>query len=95
MVEQLKMAAWKNWAIYDVKTGDNYMFCSTDNSYFKYVEQEEFDDVKLAVYQMCLVFPPLGKHVDEIQFKHINSEGIPLKTYRLRDIPRKARVIIK
>ena len=95
MVEQLKTAAWKNWAIYDVKTGDNYMFRSTDNSYFKYVKQEEFDDVKLAVYQMCLIFPPLGKHVDEIQFKHINSEGIPFKTYRLRDIPRKARVITK
>ena len=92
-VEQLKTAAWKDWAIHDVKTGDNYMFRSTDNSYFKYVKQEEFDDGKLAVYQMCLIFPPLGKHVDEIQFKQIDSEGIPFKTYRLRDIPHKARVI--
>lgn len=42
---------------------------------------------------MCLVFPPLGKKVDEIKFKHIEEEPDHFKTYRLKDIPRKPHII--
>ncbi len=84
---------FKKWAIHDVRTGDNYMYRSFDESYLKLVKQEENEDGKYSIYQMCLVFPPLGKKVDEIKFKHIEEEPDHFKTYRLKDIPRKPHII--
>ena len=84
---------FRKWAIHDVKTGDNYMYRSFDESYLKLVKQEENEDGKYSIYQICLVFPPLGKKVDEIMFKHIEEEPDHFKTYRLRDIPRKPHII--
>ena len=84
---------FRKWAIHDVKTGDNYMYRSFDESYLKLVKQEENEYGKYSIYQICLVFPPLGKKVDEIKFKHIEEEPDHFKTYRLRDIPRKPHII--
>lgn len=84
---------FRKWAIHDVRTGDNYMYRSFDESYLKLVKQEENEDGKYSIYQMCLVFPPLGKKVDEIKFKHIEEEPDHFKTYRLKDIPRKPHII--
>ena len=84
---------FRKWAIHDVKTGDNYMYRSFDESYLKLVKQEENEDGKYSIYQICLVFPPLGKKVDEIKLKHIEEEPNHFNTYRLRDIPRKPHII--
>ena len=84
---------FRKWAIHDVRTGDNYMYRSFDESYLKLVKQEENEDGKYSIYQMCLVFPPLGKKVDEIMFKPIEEKTDHFKTYRLKDIPRKPHII--
>ena len=84
---------FRKWAIHDVKTGDTYMYRSFDESYLKLVKQEENEDGKYSIYQICLVFPPLGKKVDEIKLKHIEEEPNHFNTYRLRDIPRKPHII--
>ena len=88
-----KDEGFRKWAIHDVKTGDNYMYRSFDESYLKLVKQEENEDGKYSIYQICLVFPPLGKKVDEIKLKHIEEEPNHFNTYRLRDIPRKPHII--
>lgn len=50
------------------------------------------------LYQVCLVFPPLDKHVDEAcmgiatadgNFRNITS------TFSIKALPRKGRVIVK
>jgi len=84
---------FRKWAIHDVKTGDNYMYRSFDESYLKLVKQEENEDGKYSIYQICLVFPPLGKKVDVIKLKHIEEEPNHFNTYRLKDIPRKPHII--
>jgi hypothetical protein len=84
---------FRKWAIHDVKTGDNYMYRSFDESYLKQVKQEENEDGKYSIYQICLVFPPLGKKVDVIKLKHIEEEPNYFNTYRLKDIPRKPHII--
>lgn len=84
---------FRKWAIHDMKTGDNYMYRSIDESYLKLVKQEENEGGKYSIYQICLVFPPLGKKVDEIMFKPIEEKTDHFKTYRLKDIPRKPHII--
>ena len=84
---------FRKWTIHDVKTGDNYMYRSFDESYLKLVKQEENEDGKYSIYQICLVFPPLGKKVDVIKLKHIEEEPNHFNTYRLKDIPRKPHII--
>ena len=95
-VENLFEASFSRYAIVDVKTGDRYMFRSMDKSYFKLVARESRDSSTYGfdVYQTCVVFPPLGKKVDEVQLAPVDERSKQgVATFRLSDIPRKGRVI--
>lgn len=95
-VENLFEASFSRYAIVDVKTGDRYMFRSMDKSYFKLVARESRDSSTYGfdVYQTCVVFPPLGKKVDEVQLAPVDERSKQgVATFRLNEIPRKGRVI--
>lgn len=81
----------KQWAIHDVDTDDKYMFRSLDNSYLRLVKSEVLEKDTVNDYQLCLVFPPLDKKVKQIWIGHVESHHYDV--WRLKDIPRKARVI--
>ena len=83
-------------AIVDEKTGDQYVCRSVDYSYFKYVKDETVGNDTVKVYQVCLVFPPFGKHVNQVYFDRMKSEHLSFGTFfSLNDLPRKGRVITK
>ncbi len=87
---------YPNLAIVDVKTGDRYVRRSVDYDYLKYVKDEIQGQDTLLIYQICFVFPPLDKRVKEIYFGNAQSnKNISHETYRLKDIPRKPRIITK
>lgn len=95
-VENLLEEGFSRYAIVDVKTGDRYMFRSMDKSYFKLVARESRDSSTYGfdVYQTCVVFPPLGKKVDEVQLAPVDERSKQgVATFRLSEIPRKGRVI--
>lgn len=88
-------------AIVDERTGDKYVCRSTDYDYFKYVRDMTINYVKdgknlkdtIAIYQTCLVFPPLGKKVKEAHFGSIENDGRYSNTFKVNELPRKGRVI--
>lgn len=92
-------SVFKYYVIHDEDTGDTYKFRYSDNSYLKLLGQKrantsDCDNAPYNVYQVCLVFPPLGKKVSKIS---IYNETTP-KEYRfspiwLKDIPHKPNII--
>ena len=84
---------YENLAIVDEKTGDKYVCRATDWSYFKQVKEETVGKDTLTIYQMCLVFPPIGKRVKEAYFGHVDREEPSFPSFKLNEIPRKGRVI--
>lgn len=91
-----KSIFYPNLAIVDVKTGDRYVRRSVDYDFFKYVKDEIQGQDTLLIYQICFVFPPLDKRVKEIYFGNAQSDNIiSHEIYRLKDIPRKPRIITK
>lgn len=88
-------------AIVDEQTGDKYVCRAIDYDYFKYVGHEDITSVKdgksikdtISIYQVCLVYPPISKHVKEAHFGAIEGDGRYSNTFDLNKIPRKGRVI--
>ena len=80
---------FSNWVICDNLTNDVYMFRSTDDSYLRQVGADA--EKQIGTYQVCLVFPPLGKKVKEvwIGFKEAKWHTV----FNLNDVPRKGQVI--
>ena len=83
---------YKNMAIVDEKTGDKYVCRLVDYSYFKHVKDEIVGKDTIKVYQVCLVFPPIGKQVKEAYLGSVEDD-YKFTTFNLNDIPRKGRVI--
>ncbi len=81
--------------ICDTKTNDKYMLRSLDDSYLKFVEKNIEDKDTTYFYQVCLVFPPLGKKVDEVYMGVVKSSGYQNMTppFNIKSLPRKGRVI--
>ena len=83
---------YKNMAIVDEKTGDKYVCRLVDYSYFKHVKDEIVGKDTIKVYQVCLVFPPIGKQVKEAYLGSVEDD-YKFTTFNLNDIPHKGRVI--
>ncbi|MBQ8487075.1 MAG: M56 family metallopeptidase [Prevotella sp.] len=94
---------YSDYAIVDELTGDKYVCRASDYDYFKYVKDEHITYVKdgqsredtINIYQVCLVFPPIGKNVREAYFGPVEEDGRYSNTFDLTQIPRKGRVITK
>ena len=92
---------YSDYAIVDELTGDKYVCRATDYDYCKYVKDEPFTFVKdgksindtVKLYQICLVFPPMGKNVKQAYFGPVEVDGRYTNTFDLTKIPRKGRVI--
>ena len=84
---------YKDVAIVDDHTGDKYVCRSTDYSYFKRVKDEIVGKDTVAIFQTCLVFPPLGKRVKGAHFANINYEDDGHETFDVTALPRKGRII--
>ena len=84
---------YKDLAIVDEDTGDKYVCRAMDYAYFKHVKDETYSKETFNIYQICLVFPPIGKRVKEAHFGRIGSEDQVHSTFELSEIPRKGRVI--
>jgi hypothetical protein len=82
-------------AIVDEQTGDRYLCRSMDNSYFKHVTDEYLNKDTISIYQVCLVFPPLGKHVEKAYIGTAGNGDRMGKTFNPKELPHKARVITK
>lgn len=83
---------YKNMAIVDENTGDKYVCRSVDYSYFKHVKDEIVGKDTIKVYQVCLVFPPIGKQVKEAHLGSVEDD-YKFTTFNLNNVPRKGRVI--
>ena len=93
ILKALIINMYKNIAIVDDHTGDKYVCRSTDYSYFKRVKDEIVGKDTVAIFQTCLVFPPLGKRVRGAHFANINDEDNGHETFDVTALPRKGRVI--
>lgn len=92
---------YSDMTMVDERTGDRYVCRATDYTYFKYVKDEPItykvdgqsrkDTVN--IYQICLVFPPLDKNMNEAYFGSIEDDGRYSTTFELDQLPRKGRVI--
>ena len=92
-LRQATQTIYKNLAIVDEHTSDRYVCRSVDYSYFKHVKDEYLDKDTIHIYQLCLVFPPLDKHVENAYFGHAD-EGTRISfTFNMKEIPNKARII--
>ena len=99
---QQDMNHYAGMAIVDEQTGDKYVCRATDYEYFKYVKDEyvtytvEGKNRKdtIHIYQLCLVFPPLGKNVKEAYFGSVKDDGRHSNSFNVNAIPRKGRVIV-
>ena len=79
-------------AIHDADTNDKYMFRSMDEAYLKLIQRIVEDEDTAYAYQVCLVFPPLGKKVKRIWIGDTEANEVG-ETFRLSDIPRKGKTI--
>jgi hypothetical protein len=86
---------YADYAIVDELTGDKYVCRATDYDYFKYAKDEVFGKDTVMFYQVCLVFPPIGKNVKQAHFGNVEKDGLHSLTFNLDEIPRKGRVITK
>ena len=93
ILKEQNIHMYKNLAIVDDHTGDKYVCRSTDYSYFKRVKDEIVGKDTVAIFQTCLVFPPLGKRVRGAHFANINDEDDGHESFDVTKIPRKGRVI--
>ena len=93
ILKEQNIHMYKNLAIVDDHTGDKYVCRSTDYSYFKHVKDEIVGKDTVAIFQTCLVFPPLGKRVRGAHFANINEEDDGHETFDVTALPRKGRVI--
>ena len=84
---------YSDFAIVDEQTGDKYVCRATDYTYMKYVKDEYIGKDTVSIYQVCLVFPPLGKNVKEAHIGSVKWDGRYSNTFDLNEIPRKGRVI--
>lgn len=91
--KQQNIHMYKNLTIVDDNTGDKYVCRSTDYAYFKHVKDEVVGKDTVALFQTCLVFPPLGKRVREAHFANINDEDDGHESFDVTTLPRKGRVI--
>ena len=91
--KQQNINMYKDVAIVDDHTGDKYVCRSTDYAYFKRVKDEIVGKDTVAIFQTCLVFPPLGKRVRGAHFANINDEDDGHETFDVTALPRKGRVI--
>ena len=92
---------YSNMTMVDERTGDKYVCRATDYTYFKYVKDEsitykvdgQIRKDTVNIYQICLVFPPLDKNMNEAYFGTIKDDGRHSTTFELNQLPRKGRVI--
>ena len=91
--KQQNIHMYKNLTIVDDNTGDKYVCRSTDYAYFKHVKDEVVGKDTVALFQTCLVFPPLGKRVREAHFANINDEDDGHESFDVTTLPRKGRII--
>lgn len=80
-------------ALVDEQTDDKYICRSIDYSYYKYVKDEYVSKDTISIYQVCLVFPPIDKHIREFHLCDFDNNSKLGRTVDLRTLPRKARVI--
>lgn len=80
-------------ALVDEQTDDKYICRSIDYSYYKYVKDEYVSKDTISIYQVCLVFPPIDKHIGEVHLCDFENNSKLGRTVNLRMLPRKARVI--
>ena len=85
-----ELCYFKETAIHDADTNDQYMFRSMDDSYFKFAKKEALGSDTFDVYQVCLVFPPLDKRVKRIW---IGSNDGARNVFLLKSIPHRGQVI--
>lgn len=95
LLRQQNQIIYSGKAIVDEQTGDRYLCRSMDNSYFKYVTDEYLNKDTISIYQVCLVFPPLGKHVEKAYIGTADDGDRMGKTFNPKELPHKARVITK
>lgn len=95
LLRQQNQIIYSGKAIVDEQTGDRYLCRSMDNSYFKYVRDEYLSKDTISIYQVCLVFPPLGKHVEKAYIGTAGNGDRMGKTFNPKELPHKARVITK
>ena len=88
---------FKYWQVHicDNVTKDKYMIRSTDDAYLKFVEKHIEDNDTAYIFQVCLVFPPLGKKVDEVYMGVVadNDFRSMTNTFSINGLPRKGRII--
>ena len=92
-LRQHNVNPFERLVIVDEATGDKYVCRSTDYSYFKYIKDEAIGNDNVKVFQICLVFPPISKHVKEAHFGTIDSDSQNSNTFDLSELPRKPRII--
>ena len=95
LLRQQNQIIYSGKAIVDEQTGDRYLCRSMDNSYFKHVTDEYLSKDTISIYQVCLVFPPLGKHVEKAYIGTTGNGDRMGKTFNPKELPHKARVITK
>lgn len=86
---------YSGFAIEDEQTGDKYVCRSTDYDYFKYIKDEYIGKDTTKIYQVCMVFPPIGKRVKEAHLCRVDGGNRFSPTFNIGNIPTKARVITK
>ena len=83
--------------ILDEKTNDKYMVRAMDDNYLRFVKKVIMANDTCYVYQVCLVFPPLKKHVEVASLGVITKNGNQhlATSFAISSLPRKGRVISK
>lgn len=88
---------FKLWQMHicDKQTNDKYMLRSLDDSYLKYVKKDIERGDTSYVYQVCLVFPPLGKKVDEVFMGVVTNSGYQdfTNSFSIKALPHRGRII--
>ncbi len=88
---------FKLWQMHicDKRTNDRYMLRSLDDSYLRFVKKDVEPGDTSYVYQVCLVFPPLGKKVDEVFMGVVTDMGYQdfTNSFRIKALPHRGRII--
>ena len=88
---------FKLWQMHicDKQTNDKYMLRSLDDSYLKFVKKDIERGDTSYVYQVCLVFPPLGKKVDEVFMGVVTNSGYQdfTNSFSIKALPHRGRII--
>lgn len=88
---------FKLWQMHicDKRTNDRYMLRSLDDSYLRFVKKDVEPGDTSYVYQVCLVFPPLGGKVDEVSMGVVTNSGYQefTNSFSIKALPHRGRII--